>query len=105
MRRYNKKKQKQQEELRQQKYKEYLISKKNKIEQSRVSQFQVLTENFPDPAKIESIILTRKRNLWERRVEDDDFLNVRVGIGTIPLKHINGKKSKELPSLMMKRMF
>ena len=30
--------------------------------------------------------MTRKRNLWERRVEDDDFLNVRVGIGTIPLK-------------------
>ena len=86
MRRYNKKKQKQQEIIRQQKYEEYLISKKNKIEQTRVSQFQILTENFPAPENIESIIISRKRNLWERRLEDEDFLNVRVGIGTIPLK-------------------
>ena len=86
MRNYNKKKQKQQEELRQEKYVEYLTEKRQKIEQLRINQYQVLTENFPEPKNIEPIIINKKRSLWERRLEDEDFLNVRIGIGTIPLK-------------------
>ena len=86
MRNYSKKKQKENEELRQQKYIQYLGEKRNAIEQYRINQFQVLTENFPEPSGLETIILNRKRNLWERQVEDEDFLNVRLGIGTIPLK-------------------
>ena len=86
MRNYNKKKQKEQEELRQQKYIEYLTEKRQKIEQLRINQFQVLTENYPEPQNIEPIILNKKRSLWERRLEDEDFLNVRIGVGTIPLK-------------------
>ena len=86
MRNYSKKKQKENEELRQQKYIDYLTEKRNAIEQYRINQFQVLTENFPEPNGLETIILNKKRNLWERQVEDNDFLNVRLGIGTIPLK-------------------
>ena len=86
MRNYAKKKQKENEELRQKKYIEYLGEKRNAIEQFRINQFQVLTENFPEPNNLETIIMNRKRNLWERQVDDDDFLNIRLGIGTIPLK-------------------
>ena len=86
MRNYSKKKQKENEQVRQQKYIEYLTEKRNMIEQYRINQFQVLTENFPEPVSLETIILNKKRNLWERQVEDNDFLNVRLGIGTIPLK-------------------
>lgn len=35
---------------------------------------------------IQSIILNLKRNLWERKINSDDFLSARLGIGTIPLK-------------------
>ena len=86
MRNYGKKRQKQQEELRQKKYIEYLIEKRNKIEQLRINQIQVLTENFPDPKNLETIILNKRRSLWERQIDDEDFLSVRLGLGTIPLK-------------------
>ena len=32
------------------------------------------------------VILNKKRNLWERQIKSDDFLRVRLGVGTIPLK-------------------
>lgn len=86
MRRYNRKKQKKKEEERQQKYTEYLTEKREKIEALRINQFQVLTEYYPEPKSLESIILNKRRNLWERQIESDDFLNVRLGIGNIPLK-------------------
>lgn len=85
-RKYQRKKQKKKEEERQQKYIEYLTDKRTKIENMRVNQFQVLTENYPEPKNLETIILNKKRNLWERQIKSDDFLNVRLGLGTIPLK-------------------
>jgi len=85
-RKYTKNKQKKQEEERQQKYIKYLQEKRAKIENLRINQYQVLIENYPEPKNLENIILNKKRNLWERQIESDDFLNVRLGIGTIPLK-------------------
>ncbi len=86
MRKWNKKKQKQKEEERQEKYKEYLNEKKNKIVNIRNNQHQVLIETYPDPKDLQNTIMSRKRNLWERQINSEDFLNVRVGIGTVPLK-------------------
>ena len=31
-------------------------------------------------------MLKKKRNLWERRIDQQDFLTVRVGLGKAPLK-------------------
>ena len=86
MRKYNKKKRKKAENERQEKYIKYLTDKNNKIEQLKINQYQVLIENYPEPQKLEQIIVNKRRNLWERKREDNDFLNVRLGIGTIPLK-------------------
>ena len=86
MRKYTRKKQKKKEEERQEKYVEYLTEKRNKIEACRINQYQVLKEYYPEPKNLETIILNKRRNLWERQVDSDDFLNVRLGIGTIPLK-------------------
>lgn len=55
------------------------------IETIKRNQYQILVENFPDLQNIQSIILNCKRNLWERKINSDDFLNVRLGNGTIPL--------------------
>lgn len=40
---------------------------------------------YPDLGQIWSLVVRRER-LWERRPGDDDFLAVRVGRGTVPLK-------------------
>lgn len=94
MRRYNKKRQQKKEAERQKKYIEYLTDKKNKIENLRINQFQVLMENYPDPINLLPTILNKKRNLWERQIKSEDFLNVRLGVGIVPLK-INLRYSVE----------
>ena len=86
LRKFQRKKQIKQEEDRQRKYSNYLVEKKNKIENLRTNQFQILMENYQEPKNLENIILNRKRHLWERQIKSDDFLNVRLGIGVIPLK-------------------
>ena len=86
LRKYNKKKQKENEAERQSKYSYYLAEKRMKITNIRNNQYQVLVENFPEPKDLKNIIMNRKRNLWERQISSEDFLNVRLGIGTIPLK-------------------
>ncbi len=83
IRRYTKKKNAKKEEERQTKYIEYLREKKKKIEELRLNQYQILTENYPEPKNLAITILNRKNNLWERLLESDDFLNVRLGLGTI----------------------
>lgn len=85
-RKISKKNAKEGEEKRQRKYIEYLIEKRRKIENLKVSQRQILLENFPEPKDCATIIVNKKRNLWERLRTDNDFLNVRVGTGNIPLK-------------------
>lgn len=86
MKKYNKKRTKKKEDERQKKYIDYLNEKRTIIENLRVNQFQILTEKFKEPKELETIITNRKRNLWERLIESEDFLQVRLGLGTIPLK-------------------
>ncbi len=74
------------ENKRQKKYIEYLVEKRRKIENLKVSQHQILIERFGPPQDCASIILNKKRNLWERQKDNSDFLSVRVGTGNIPLK-------------------
>ena len=85
-RKYNKKKQQKKEEERQTKYKEYLEEKRVKINNIRNNQYQALIERYPSALDLQSIILNKKRNLWERQISSDDFLNVRLGLGNVPLK-------------------
>ena len=86
MKRYTKKRQAKKEEERQTKYKNYLEEKKKKITNIRNSQYQILLENYPDINNLQNIIINKKRNLWERQINSDDFLNVRIGVGTVPLR-------------------
>ncbi len=86
MKRYNKKRQIKSEEERQIKYTNYLEEKKNKITSIKNNQYQILKANYPEPKDLQSVILNKKRNLWERQINSEDFLNVRVGIGTVPAK-------------------
>ena len=70
---------------RQKKYKEYLDGKRNEIDRIIKEQSNILKENYTNLEECQNIILNKKTNLWERSIEQDDFLTVRLGIGNMPL--------------------
>ncbi len=83
-RKYQKKQTLRQEKMRQEKYLEYLADKKNEIHQIMEDQQTALKENSVSLSQCEDIILHHRRNLWERKIEHDDFLMAHIGIGEIP---------------------
>ena len=87
-RRYQKKQRKKKEEKRQQKYQEYIEEKRQTIKNEMEKQKQALLENNITLEECSKIILNRKRNLWERELDQDDFLNLRIGMGNVSF---NGK--------------
>ncbi len=85
-RNYQKKQKIKYEKERQEKYGAYIDSKKNEIDLIMKKQRQILIENFITLEECERIILTRNRQLWERKIEHADFLSLRLGIGNSPVE-------------------
>jgi len=83
--RSEKKRQAESEEERQKKYREYLDNIRNEIYKLGEEQRTILLENCPSIEECESWILQRGRRLWERSPQQDDFLNLRLGIGDIAM--------------------
>lgn len=84
-RRYESKKRKEREQLRQEKYKVYLEESNLKIIEECGHQSEILHENHLPLDSTLNRIRQRQRNLWERTLAQDDFLKIRLGIGTLPL--------------------
>ena len=84
--RYQNNQQKIKERKRQEKYTEYLDRKRKEIYNVSIEQAQILKENLITLDECQNIILKKKRMLWERGIEQQDFLTVRLGIGEVPLK-------------------
>ena len=84
-RHYQKKQKKKQEKERYTKYTEYLESKKEKIQSEMKIQRQILIDNYLPLNETKEIIFKKKRNLWEREIEQKDFLDLRLGVGTTEL--------------------
>lgn len=78
---YTKIKKKKREEKRRVKYKKYIDNKREEIFAEINYQKQVLIEDNLPIEKVKNIILNKSRNLWERKFEHDDFLELRLGIG------------------------
>lgn len=74
------------EDKRQKKYREYLEKKSKTIEEIKEKQKKILFENYASIGECIRIILERDPHLWERKIEDYDFLHIRLGIGKVPLK-------------------
>ena len=72
------------EKKRQEKYREYINSKVREIDKIMGKQKRNLFINYPSVEKCSDIILSKNERLWERKIEDHDFLSVRLGIGDIP---------------------
>lgn len=83
---YKKKKRKEKENLRQTKYKQYLNEKEEQINFIMKQQKQILLENNLTSDECEEIITKNKDNIWFREINDDDFLNIRLGLGSCPVK-------------------
>ena len=85
--RYMKKKAKDREDLRLRKYNEYLDKKQAEIVEAKKKQEQNLRDNNPNTYDCYQILAdTDKINnvkFWSRRVTDNDFLTLRLGIGNL----------------------
>jgi len=79
---YTKMKKKQKERKRRRKYKKYIDTKRDEIFKEINYQKQVLIEDNLPIDKVRDIILNKTRNLWERKLEHEDFLELRLGVGT-----------------------
>ena len=65
-------------------YTAYLRGKQQAIADEKENEERVLRENYPPLRDVFSYPQER-RKLWERRRGDDDFLTMRVGMGSIPM--------------------
>ena len=82
---YQKKQQEGREKLKKQKYREYLDEKRGEISTQIQIQRQILVDNYLPLDSVKAIIDNRKRNLWEREIKQEDFLDLRLGIGSCEL--------------------
>lgn len=82
---YNKHRLRKNEIKRKNKYESYIKEKEHEILNKMTEQRQILNENFLSVDACNTIIVSRGTRLWERRADEDDFLKVRLGLGTVPL--------------------
>ncbi len=73
------------ERKRRDKYEVYIQSLRQKIVNNITKQRQILMENHISINDCVQIILNRSTRLWERIMEEPDFLVVRLGLGIVPL--------------------
>ena len=81
---YTEKQKKEYESKRQIKYGKYLNDLKLQIRREADYEKAVLNTNYPKLSEVITFADDGKR-LWERRTIDDDFLDIRIGYGRIPL--------------------
>lgn len=84
-RRYERKMTARSEFQRQTKYAEYLSEIRDEIQREIQKQETILNENNVSLEKCEEVIGNLERTLWERTIGQEDFLELRVGVGEIPL--------------------
>ena len=84
--RYEKKKKIKNEETRQKRYKEYINSKVTLIDKIMDRQRKILYENYISAEECAKIVINKGSRLWERKIDDVDFLTTRIGIGDVPLE-------------------
>ncbi|WP_300079900.1 type VII secretion protein EssC [uncultured Thomasclavelia sp.] len=82
---YSEKQKKEYEAKRKIKYREYLEKKETEILKEKAEEENNLNYNYPSALEVLNFADENKKRLWERRNIDDDFLNLRIGIGNIPL--------------------
>lgn len=85
-RKWEKKQKIKNEKKRQVRYREYINSKIALIDNIMKKQKDILYENYISAEECAKIIVNKSSRLWERKIEEEDFLTVRIGIGDMPLE-------------------
>ena len=85
-RRIARKRREKREAKRQTKYKDYLKHKADHLAFIKKVQKDTLKNNNPTLAECAEIIRTKNSRLWQRNIDHEDFLDIRVGIGDVPTK-------------------
>ncbi len=63
---------------------------KSRLKDLTEKQKTIYDHNFPSPEKVIGIVkldsfdTLPEQRLWERRIDDDDFLHLRIGLGNLP---------------------
>ena len=81
---YQKRQEASDEENRQVRYSEYLDRMEMIIAEKQQNNRVALSIGYPHTSECMSWIVNHDRHLWERNVNHQDFLTVRLGIGAIP---------------------
>ena len=68
------------------KYTYYLLEKRKELTQASKIQKEILLENLLSVAECRNIIQNGKVKFWDKRIEQNDFLEVRIGFGNERLK-------------------
>ena len=85
-RRHTSRLQKEEEKKRQEHYEEYLEKIDEQLEEIRCRQCENLKRKYLAPEREAGLLLKDNNMLWNRRPEHSDFLDVRLGIGDIPME-------------------
>ena len=88
LRNYNKKQRIKRNKDRKEKYLEYLSSIEKKMNDEVKLQSKIREDNYPSLEELYNRVLNETRNLWERSVYQDDFLDMRIGTGSKELDSI-----------------
>ncbi len=67
------------------KYKGYLSNKKSILEQERLLQKSIISENLITIDECINIINQKNMYFWSKRNDQNDFLTFRIGMGNVPL--------------------
>ena len=71
------------EKIRINKYKEYLDEKRKQIKKTIKLQGEMLNNKYLSAKDCYKIIDTKNKKLWSRKIDNKDFLKLRLGLGTI----------------------
>lgn len=81
IRRYNKRRQEKKRKEIIEKYTKYLKEKEEELFLESKLQKEILFENLLTPNDCLNIIEKKGYSFWDKRVDQDDFLNIRIGVG------------------------
>lgn len=82
---YNKKLEKRQRAKTIAAYEAYLKEKEEELNSETILQKSILVENLITVKDCLQIVATKSFHLWDKRIEQNDFLVARIGIGNVPL--------------------
>ena len=83
---FSKRLKKKKENKRQVKYSEYIDSIKDRLNNEKKLQEELYHKKYPSLLDCERIITNKEDRLWEKRVYDEDFLEVSIGTGILPME-------------------